>query len=266
MAEDSDETHAGPPGDEITEEHLQEAREGEPLPVKAAKIARSLLPHEEAEDRHLGVPTPADRFERHLTERQAEKPSAVRELGLTALQLFQAAAEARGQMRGERDVVLLFTDLVEFSSWALEAGDQTALELLREVAAVDSEAVHAHGGDIVKRLGDGLMAAFKRVDDAVEAAFAIREGLTRISVDGHTPEVRAGVHIGRPRKVKGDYLGVDVNIAARVADAAKAGQVLVSGPALEQLDRDRYKVVKQRWFRAKGAPKDLDVFIVKGGR
>jgi class 3 adenylate cyclase len=266
MSEERDETPAQPPGEEITQEHLQEARDGEPLPAKAAKIARALLPIEEDADRHLGVESAADRVERKLAERNAEKPSAMREIGLTALQLFQAAAETRGQMRGERDVVILFTDLVEFSAWALEAGDQTALRLLREVAAVDSEAVHAHSGEIVKRLGDGLMAAFKRVDDAVDAAFAIGDGLAQINVDGHTPQVRAGVHIGRPRKVKGDYLGVDVNIAARVADAAKAGQVLVSGPALEQLDQERYKVAKQRWFRAKGAPKDLDVFIVKGGR
>ena len=44
--------------------------------------------------------------------------------------------------------------------------------------------------------------------------------------------MRAGVHWGRPRKLGGDYLGVDVNIAARVGDAAKADQVLASDPVL----------------------------------
>jgi adenylate cyclase len=43
------------------------------------------------------------------------------------------------------------------------------------------------------------------------------------------------VHWGSPRRLGGDYLGVDVNVAARVADAAKADQVLVSDVLLDQL-------------------------------
>ena len=166
-----------------------------------------------------------------VSDVQPERPSAVRELGLGALQAWQALSEAQGRGRGTADVAILFTDIVKFSPWALEAGDEAALELLRQVAAVEDEAISEHGGSLVKRLGDGAMSVFSSADDAVRAALQAQGELGQIEVEGHTPTLRAGVHLGRPRRVGGDYLGVDVNIAARVGEAAKAGEVLVSDPA-----------------------------------
>ena len=94
----------------------------------------------------------------------------------------------------------------------------------------------AHGGRIVKRLGDGLMASFVDAQSAVEAALDAQAAVAGIEIDGYQPKMRAGVHWGRPRKLGGDYLGVDVNIAARVGDAAKAGEVLVSDTALMRIE------------------------------
>ena len=68
------------------------------------------------------------------------------------------------------------------------------------------------------------------------------------------PELRAGIHLGRPRKVGGDYLGVDVNIAARVGEAAKGDQVLVSEPARETLDPQAFELVRNRRLRAPEPP------------
>jgi len=61
----------------------------------------------------------------------------------------------------------------------------------------------------------------------------------------------------------GDYLGVDVNIAARLAEGAKGGEVLVSEGVCEQLAETEYDVRRKRRFRAKGAPKDLQVYSVR---
>jgi adenylate cyclase len=59
-----------------------------------------------------------------------------------------------------------------------------------------------------------------------------------------------------------DYLGVDVNIAARLAENATGGEVLVSEAVCEQLAEHDFDVRRKRWFRAKGAPKDLQVYSV----
>jgi len=69
--------------------------------------------------------------------------------------------------------------------------------------------------------------------------------------------MRAGVHHGRPRNLGGDYLGVDVNVAARVAEGAKAGEVLVSEPTCEQLDLERFQAAKPKRLKAEGAPREL---------
>src|SRR5213075_2502166 len=101
-----------------------------------------------------------ERIGRLVSDVQPERPSAVRELGLGALQAWQALSEAQGRGRGTTDVAILFTDIVGFSSWALEVGDEVALDLLRQVAAVEDAAIAAHRGSLVKRLGDGSMSVF----------------------------------------------------------------------------------------------------------
>jgi class 3 adenylate cyclase len=75
--------------------------------------------------------------------------------------------------------------------------------------------------------------------------------------------MRAGVHWGRPRLLGGDYLGVDVNVAARVAAAAKADQVLATEALLDRVDHDRLKLSRRRRLRAQGAPRDVHVLQVE---
>jgi adenylate cyclase len=239
------------------------ATDGKPGLVRAARATRELLPGDSqfGDDLSTDLERPSHLLARHLTEQGTERPSAARELGLTALQVWQALAAGRDADETD-EVTLLFTDLVEFSSWALEVGDALALELLRDVAGVVEPVVRRQGGRIVKRLGDGHMAVFSSPEDAVGAALDIQEDLTGIEVGGYQPRLRAGIHLGRPQRMGGDYLGVDVNAAARVAEAARGGEVLVSGPALEHLATEGLDVKRKKWFRAKGAPTELAVFSV----
>ena len=88
---------------------------------------------------------------------------------------------------------------------------------------------------------------------------AVRRG----DVEAVQAQLRAGVHLGKPRKIGGDYLGVDVNVAARVASAAKPGEILVSGTACAKLDERVFELKRKRRFKAKGAPKELEVFAVE---
>src|SRR4051794_36836737 len=115
---------------------------------------------------------PSDLAVQHLAELRGETPGVLEELGLTALQAWQRLAESQDRGRGEVDVAILFTDLVGFSSWALEAGDEPALQLLREVTEAIEPPVLEHQGKVVKRLGDGLMAVFWDAPGATAAAFA----------------------------------------------------------------------------------------------
>jgi adenylate cyclase len=233
--------------------------------VATAEFLRKILPG----DRQYGdaLSTSGGELPHHLgrlvAELRLERPSAVRELGLGALQAWQALSESQRRGRGAADVAILFTDLVGFSTWALEAGDDAALTLLRQVGEAEDEAVSAHQGEMVKRLGDGAMAVFSRSDQAVRAALGLQGRISEITVAGHRPALRAGVHLGRHRRIGSDYLGVDVNIAARVAEAAKAGEVLVSDTACARLESSQFELGRSRRLRATGAPKELSVCTVK---
>jgi adenylate cyclase len=189
-----------------------------------------------------------------------EQPRASKEVGLGALQVWHAMLERAGRGHGERELTILFTDLVGFSSWALRAGDEDALALLRAVARAVEPAVLEHRGTIVKRLGDGLMAMFPSPQLAFDAAVDARQRIAAVEVAGHRPKLRAGIHTGTPKAIGGDYLGVDVNIAARVAAAASGGEVLITEAAGTRLPAGTFDLRPKRRFKAKGAPKDLQVF------
>jgi len=194
-----------------------------------------------------------------------DEPRASRELSLGALQVWQSVLERTGRGRGEQEVSILFTDIVGFSEWALHSGDEDALTLLREVASATEPAITAHRGRVVKRLGDGWMAVFPSPQLAFDAVMDVRTRLEDVSVAGYRPHIRAALHCGKPRAIGGDYLGVDVNIAARLADKASADEVLVSGPALVGIDREQVSVRRKKSFlltRLKGVPPDLAVYAV----
>ncbi len=206
---------------------------------------------------------PSDLAARQLVTLRGDRHGLLGEVGLTALQAWQRLAESQDRGRGRVDVAILFTDLVEFSSWALRAGDAAAIRLLREVAEAIEPPILERRGEVVKRLGDGLMAAFWDAPSAVEAAFAAAERVSSIEVEGHRPRLRTGIHLGRPRKIGGDYFGVDVNVAARLCDAGKPGELLVSDRVLAQLDPSAAASAKKRRFSAKGAPKGLAVYSLR---
>lgn len=148
---------------------------------------------------------------------------------------------------------------------ASTSGDQMRdrLRRLKQVGAAEESAVSDGGGIVVKRLGDGTMAVFSHPEQAVNAAHSAQGRLAVIEVEGHSPQLRAGVHLGRPRKVGKDYLGVDVNVAARVGDAAKGGEVLISESVREGLDRSAFSFGRRRRLGATGAPEELVVCPVR---
>jgi adenylate cyclase len=205
---------------------------------------------------------PVDIAFRQLAALRAEEPGVAGELGAAVLQSWQRLAEAQGRGRGEVDVAILFTDLVSFSEWALEAGDELAVGLLREVGEAIEPPILTRRGQVVKRLGDGLMAVFRDASSATEAAFDACDRLALVNVEGHRPRLRTGIHLGRPRKVGRDYLGVDVNIAARLAESAQPDEILVSERTLQALEPGSVSATRRR-FSARGAPVDLVAHAVR---
>jgi adenylate cyclase len=235
--------------------------DSEPALLSAARGIRRRLPGDEKFGDPLSTAgrAPVEEIASGVSALQPGRQSVAKELGLSALQVWQSFSESAGRGRGDLEMALLFTDLVGFSEWALQAGDAAVLELLREVGWAVEAVIAQREGRIVKRLGDGLMATFLDGQEAVEAALDAQDAVGEIEVDSYSPRMRAGVHWGRPRKLGGDFLGVDVNVAARVTGAAKAGQVLVSDALLPKLHADGMRTGRAKRLRADGAPSGLRV-------
>ncbi|WP_330185627.1 adenylate/guanylate cyclase domain-containing protein [Nocardia sp. NBC_01503] len=239
--------------------------------IGLVRKARENLPGDPAFGDPLSVSGPggARAVARAADKFVGDSPSAARELGLGALQVWQAMLERVGRGRGTQDVTIMFTDLVAFSSWSLAAGDERTLELLRRVAKAIEPPIADRGGQVIKRMGDGLMAVFPSADRAVRAAVAAKENLTAVNIDGYRPQMRMGLHTGTPREIGGDWLGVDVTIAARVMEAGGNGNTMLSNATLDALGPETLeelgfgvKPYRRSFFAAplSGVPEDLRIF------
>ena len=117
-------------------------------------------------------------------------------------------------------VTVMFTDIQGFTSHSATRGDHGAVQLLRAHDTAVLPAVRRHMGRILKRLGDGVMVVFPSPADAVAAALAMQIA-ARVAL-------RIGIHTGRARTREGDLIGHAVNVASRIADRARGGEILVS--------------------------------------
>ena len=204
-----------------------------------------------------------------------ERGGASREVSLGALQVWQALTEAVKRRPVNEEVTIVFTDLVNFSDWSLRAGDEKTLKLLRRVARAIEPPLLDAGGHIVKRMGDGTMAVFADPRVAVAAVLEAKRALRAVDIDGYTPRMRVGIHTGRPQRLAADWLGVDVNVAARVMERATRGGVMISGASLAHIEADDLVTLgvsakRVHWtvFNSKpaGLPPDLAIYRLKSSR
>ncbi|QLY34672.1 adenylate/guanylate cyclase domain-containing protein [Nocardia huaxiensis] len=206
--------------------------------VNAIRRARENLPGDPAFGDPLSVSGPGGvRAVARVADRlSGDSPSAAKELGLGALQVWQALTQRVGRNHdAAREVTIMFTDLVAFSHWSLTVGDEITLLLLRRVAAAIEPPIAECGGRVVKRMGDGIMAVFPSGDGGVRAAVAGARNLGSIDLAGYRPRMRIGLHTGSPRAIGGDWLGIDVNVAARVMESGGNGNTMISGATLDTL-------------------------------
>jgi adenylate cyclase len=143
---------------------------------------------------------------------------------LTHTALWRRPAPARGLH------ALLVTDLEAFTSWVRILGDEQARLWMREHNRIVRAIIERAGGQEVAHTGDGVIAAFRSVSDALSCAQQIHRGLAETSQRGaFAPFVaRIGVHAGEPLPEEGRLIGACVNAAVRVCGAAGPGRTLVT--------------------------------------
>jgi class 3 adenylate cyclase len=153
----------------------------------------------------------------------------------SAVEDVEAALERAGLYRRDRrPPAVCFLDLTGYTRLTEERGDEAAVELATRLADLVRASSRAHGGEPVKWLGDGVMFYFPNPGDGVFAALDMVEGVAADAL----PPARVGIHAGPVVFQEGDYFGRTVNIAARISEYARPGEVLVSQEVVDAADLD----------------------------
>jgi adenylate cyclase len=131
--------------------------------------------------------------------------------------------------RLERLPAICFLDITGYTRLTQERGDDEAANLATTVARLVQRCSAERGGKTIKWLGDGMMFYFDDPRQGVRAALAMVDGLAKAGL----PPAHVGLHAGPVLFQEGDYFGQTVNLSARIADFARAGEVLVSQVAAD---------------------------------
>jgi predicted ATPase/class 3 adenylate cyclase len=149
------------------------------------------------------------------------------EVVILALDTIAEEVRAREQVGQFRAIV--FTDLERSTQFTVDSGDSEARAAMREYDMRTNDAITRSGGERVKGTGDGVLAAFLSVSDALQCVTDLARTIDAAIDRGELPlRLRVGVHAGEIITENGDVHGTVVNLAARVVDRAEGGEILVT--------------------------------------
>jgi adenylate cyclase len=174
---------------------------------------------------------------------------------------IEGELEAAGMLgRPGRVPAMCFLDLAGYTRLTEERGDRAAAELAETLALLVDRSSREHGGVPVKWLGDGVMVHFREPAGAVLSALALVARLPEAGL----PPAHVGVAAGPVVAQGGDYFGRTVNLAARIAARARAGQVLVSQSVAETAAPEGVTFVELGELRLEGFARPLRLLEARG--
>jgi class 3 adenylate cyclase len=174
-------------------------------------------------------------------------------------------AEIREFLTGQREAAatdrvlatVMFTDLVGSTARATELGDRRWRELLEQHHAAVRHELGRFSGRELDTAGDGFFATFDGPARAIRCAQSIVEAVRPLGL-----EVRAGLHTGEVELLEGKVAGIAVNIGARIAARAAAGEVLVSGTVMDLVAGSGIAFVDRGVTELKGVPGEWRLSLV----
>ncbi len=177
---------------------------------------------EDPQNRPIRTATSLDVVQRFLERSVEQEPSLIANMGLNAIQLLTMDTDPHRGEGPSQIATIAFTDLEGFTRYTARQGDAAARELLERHHRTVGPVIRSRGGRIVKKIGDGLLVSFAAPEAALLAALEITE------TNDTGLRLRVGLHHGEVVLLGDDVIGHDVNLAARVADSAKGGEILAT--------------------------------------
>lgn len=137
------------------------------------------------------------------------------------------------------NLAVLFADVCKSTHLFETYGDARARELIADALARLSQVAGAHDGRVVKTIGDEIMCTFPTAESAVRSACAMQALLAQPGPNtAPNVKIRIGLQFGTVLQEDGDVYGDAVNVAARMAGLARAGQIITTKESVEHVPDD----------------------------
>ena len=154
------------------------------------------------------------------------------------------------------ELAVLFSDVVGSTRIYEVLGDQRAREIVALCIDLMRAGTEQHRGNVIKTMGDEVMATFPTADEALNAAAQIQRQISThpaLQVEGQAVAVRIGCHFGPVVLESRDVFGATVHTANRMTSQAKAGQIMTTAATVERLSPEWRASVRQ-----------IDIALLKG--
>jgi class 3 adenylate cyclase len=169
-------------------------------------------------------------------------------------------------MSSNDPIAVQFSDLRGFSSFTAQHGDEEAFRMATQFVELVGTKVEEHGGCLLKTYGDGVMTSFGDPSQAVRSAVAMQGALLKTYDGGEADKtvISAGIGLtwGTAIRTDGDLFGHSVNLAKRLADEAKGGQIVTSSSLIDAtgpLEGCTFRSMGERSLKGVGAHRLYEV-------
>jgi adenylate cyclase len=170
-----------------------------------------------------------------------------------------ALAKAGVYSRMERLPAVCFLDITGYTRLTEERGDEAAADLAARLSRMVQRTSVEHGGKPVKWLGDGVMFYFREPGPGVLAALEMLDGAASVGL----PPAHVGLHAGPVLFQEGDYFGRTVNVAARIAEYARPGEVVVSREVVDAAENGPVSFIEIGPVELKGISGPLRLYTAR---
>lgn len=153
---------------------------------------------------------------------------------------------------------IMFTDIVGSTQMAAKRGDRDWRDLREAHDSLIRRELASFNGTEINTTGDGFVMAFDGPARAVRCAGAVRETVTGIGI-----KIRAGIHTGECELVRGEYSGMALHIAARIADLAPSREIIVSRTVKDLVAGSGLDFKDFGIHALKGVPDDWQLYRVQ---
>lgn len=196
-------------------------------------------------------------------------------------EIAQSPGDATSLAPVERDITVLFSDIVSFTRMSEKLSPSALADFMRKYLTIMTEIVFSNGGTIDKYIGDAVMALFgaprqspDAAGNAIRAALEMKEEASKLSLpdSDRTLRVRFGIssgpvvvgNVGSAQRVEYTALGDTVNVASRLETFARPMEICIDEDTLAAVKEDEFTVQQIGDIDVKNRIEPVNIYKVLG--